>query len=161
MWQQYKHCEYIYSQRIYIFYMSIDKMLAKERKAWDIPMSRCNVTVHEWVSFKYSNFLFILYKVLRALFYKFNGDLSLQHATSERSHWPPHNVSLYGKRSPLKKLQELSWLFLSFQFLCHTLDANIFSKVAETGTATCDFLHVGLGEPAPFPVGQPDAFHPT
>lgn len=47
------------------------------------------------------------------------------------------------------------------QFLCDTLDADIFSEVAEACTATRDFLHIGFGEPAPLPVRQSDAFHPA
>lgn len=38
------------------------------------------------------------------------------------------------------------------QFLRDAFDADIFAKVAEACTATCDFLYVGFGEPAPFPV---------
>ncbi|TNN37738.1 hypothetical protein EYF80_052098 [Liparis tanakae] len=33
--------------------------------------------------------------------------------------------------------------------------------VAEASAATGDFFHVGFGEPAPFPVGQSDAFDPA
>lgn len=55
----------------------------------------------------------------------------------------------------------LQWLVFPLQFLRDTFDANIFSEVAEACAATCDFLHVGFGEPAPFPVRQPDAFHPA
>lgn len=52
-------------------------------------------------------------------------------------------------------------LVLPLQFLRDTFDADILSEVAEARAATCDFLHVGFGEPAPFPVRQSDAFHPA
>lgn len=56
---------------------------------------------------------------------------------------------------------DASLLLLSLQFLCDALDADILSEVAEASAATRYFLYVGFGEPAPLPVGQPDAFHPT
>lgn len=40
-------------------------------------------------------------------------------------------------------------------------DADIFTKVAEACTATCDFLYVGFWEPAPFPIWKSNAFHPA
>lgn len=52
-------------------------------------------------------------------------------------------------------------LVLTLQFLRDTFNANIFSEVAEARTATCDLLHVGFGEPAPFPIWQPNAFYPA
>ena len=41
---------------------------------------------------------------------------------------------------------------LLLQFLCDTLDADVFSEVAETRTAICDLLYIGFGEPAPLPI---------
>lgn len=57
--------------------------------------------------------------------------------------------------------RKLVRLVFPLQFLCDTFDADIFSEVAEASAATCDFFHVGFGEPAPFPVRQSDAFHPA
>lgn len=53
------------------------------------------------------------------------------------------------------------WSVLPFQLLRDALDADVLPEVAEACAATGDFFHVGFGEPAPFPVRQPDALHPA